>query len=185
MKAFVRSITLLCLCAVAVSAAAQSSKTYSPKAQARIIKEVRHRILMLPNFGVFDNIAFKLDGYKVVLLGQVRDATLKDDAARAIKNVEGLEGIENRIEILPVSFNDDRLRRAVFNAIYRYPALQRYGIGSNRPIRIIVNRGNVTLEGVVDSEGDKNIAGIRANGVPDVFSVKNNLQVPAKQSRNR
>ena len=185
MKPFFRSIALLCLCGVAVSSAAQSSKTYSPKAQARIIKEVRHRILMLPNFGVFDNIAFKLDGYRVVLLGQVRDATLKDDAARAIKNVEGVEGIENRIEILPASFNDDRLRRAVFNAIYRYPALQHYGIGSNRPIRIIVNRGNVTLEGVVDSQGDKNIAGIRANGVPDVFSVKNNLQVPGKQPRSK
>ena len=185
MSPLLRKTVFLCLCGIAVSLAAQSSKTYSPKAQARIIKDVRHRILMLPNFGVFDNIAFKLDGYKVVLLGQVRDATLKDDAARSIKNIEGVEGVENRIEILPASFNDDRLRRAVFIAIYRYPALQRYGIGSNRPIRIIVNRGNVTLEGVVDSQADKNIAGIRANGVPDVFSVTNNLLVPGKQPRNK
>lgn len=156
------------------------TRPISPRGQARIIREVRHQLLMLPRFGVFDNIAFKLSGYDLILLGQVTQPTLRDDAERAVKRIEGVERVDNRIEVLPVSFNDDRLRRDLFRSIYGYPALQRYGVGSNRPIHIIVNRGHATLEGVVDSEADKNIAGIRANGVPGVFSVKNNLIVPGK-----
>ncbi|HLW53999.1 MAG TPA: BON domain-containing protein [Candidatus Angelobacter sp.] len=158
-------------------------RVISPRGQARIMREVRHQILMLPEFGVFDNISFKLNGYDVTLLGQVRDATLRDDAARVIKKIEGVERVDNRIEVLPPSINDDRLRRALFRAIYGYAPLQYYGVGSNRPIRIIVNRGHAALEGVVDSQGDKNLAGIRANGVPGVFSVENNLQVPGGRGR--
>jgi osmotically-inducible protein OsmY len=161
-------------------ALAQPKPTYSPKAQARIIKEVRHQILMLPDFGTFDNIAFRLNGYDVILLGQVTRPTLRDDAARVVKKIEGVERVVNQIEVLPPSPFDDRLRRDVFIAIYRYGPLQHYGVGSNRPIRIIVNRGHVTLEGVVDHQSDKNLAGIRANGVAGVFSVQNNLVVPGK-----
>jgi hyperosmotically inducible protein len=106
--------------------------------------------------------------------------SLKSDAEKVVRKIEGVEHVENRIEVLPTSSNDDRLRRDLFIAIYRYDPLQHYGVGSNRPIRIIVNHGNVTLEGVVDHESDKNMAGIRANGVPGVFSVKNNLVVPGK-----
>src|SRR5450432_983047 len=136
------------ICTVFVfQAFAQSNKTFSPKAQARITKEVRHRILMLANFGTFDNIAFKLNGYDVTLLGQVTNTSLKSDAEREVKKIEGVELVENRIEVLPASFNDDRLRRDLFNAIYRYGPLQHYGVGSNRPIRIVVNSGHVTLEG--------------------------------------
>jgi hyperosmotically inducible protein len=162
------------------TAFSQSTKTFSPKAQARIVKEVRHQILMLPDFGVFDNIAFRLNGYDVTLVGQVSRPLLKSEAERVVKRIEGVERVDNRIEVLPVSLNDDRLRRDVFNAIYSYGPLQHYGVGSNRPIHIIVNRGHVTLEGVVDREGDKNLAGIRANGVFGVFSVQNNLVVPGK-----
>jgi len=160
--------------------AIQAPSTFSPKAQERITKEVRHQILMLPDFGTFDNIAFKLNGYDVILYGQVVQPSLKDDAAKVIKKIEGVERVENHIEVLPTSGNDDRIRRDVFIAIYRYGPLQHYGVGSNRPIRIIVNHGNVTLEGVVDREADKNMAYIRANGVPGVFSVKNNLMVTGK-----
>jgi len=170
---------LVCMVAV-VMAMAQSSKQFSPKAQARITKEVRHRILMLPEFGTFDNIAFKLNGYDVVLLGQVTRPSLKSDAEHAVKRIEGVENVDNRIEVLPVSINDDRLRRALFHAIYHYGALQHYGVGSNRPIHIIVNNGHVTLEGVVDRESDKNIASIRARFVEGVYSVENNLVVPGK-----
>src|ERR1051326_2776516 len=173
------TVMLVVLLAIRV-AVAQPKPTYSPKAQARIAQQVRHQILMLPDFGVFDNIAFKLNGYDVVLLGQVANPTLKSDAERVVKKIEGVERVDNRIEILPVSPNDDRLRRDVFVAIYRYAPLQHYGVGSNRPIHIIVNRGHVTLEGVVDRAADKNMAGIRANGVPGVFSVQNNLLVPGK-----
>jgi hyperosmotically inducible protein len=163
------------------AAFAQSDQKFSPKAQERITKEVRHRLLMLPEFGVFDNIAFKLNGYDVVLVGQVRNPTLKSDAERTISKIEGVERVENRIEVLSDSPNDDRLRRQVFIAIYRYGPLQHYGVGSNRPIHIIVNRGHVTLEGVVDHQAHKDMAGMQANSVAGVFSVENNLFVPEKK----
>jgi hyperosmotically inducible protein len=149
----------------------------SPKAEARIQKEVRHELLMLPYFGVFDNIAFKVDGYNVTLLGQVARPSLKSDAENVVKHIEGVEHVDNQIEVLPPSPMDDRLRLQLFHAIYGYPALEKYELGVQKPIRIIVKNGHITLEGVVDSEGDKNIAGLRANGVPGTFSVTNNLQV--------
>jgi hyperosmotically inducible protein len=108
---------------------------------------------------------------------------LKSDAEHAVKKIEGVEKVENRIEVLPVSPNDDRLRLQLFRAIYRYGPLQRYSLPPIKPIRIIVNRGHVLLEGVVDSEMDRNLANIRANQVPGVFSVDNNLAVPAKKSK--
>jgi len=143
----------------------------------RITKEVRHELLMLPYLGVFDNLAYKVDGYNVTLMGQVTRPTLKSDAENVVKRIEGVEHVDNQIEVLPPSPMDDRLRRQLYRAIYGYPALQKYALGVQQPIRIIVKSGKVTLEGVVDNEGDKNIANIRANGVPGIFSVTNNLQV--------
>jgi hyperosmotically inducible protein len=136
---------------------------------------------MLPYFGVFDNIAFKVDGYNVQLLGQVTRPTIKSDAENAVKHIEGVEKVDNQIEVLPPSPMDDRLRRRLFRAIYGYPALERYALGVQKPIRIIVKNGHVTLEGVVDSEADKNIAGLRANGVSGIFSVDNNLRVESSK----
>lgn len=174
-----RSLTLLvgllALCTLSVAQDAQ--REASSRAQERIIKEVRHELLMLPYFGVFDYIAFKVDGYDVTLLGQVVRPTLKSDAENAVKHIEGVEKVDNQIEVLPPSPMDDRLRLRLFRAIYGYPALQRYELGVQKPIRIIVKNGRVTLEGVVDSDGDKNLAGLRANGVSGIFSVTNNLQV--------
>src|SRR5271157_6319333 len=149
----------------------------SAKSQERIIKEVRHELLMLPYFGVFDNIAYKVDGYNVTLLGQVVRPTLKSDAENVVKRIEGVEKVDNQIEVLPPSPMDDGLRRRLFRAIYGDPALERYELGVQKPIRIIVKNGHVTLEGVVDSDGDKNLAGMRANSVSGIFSVTNNLQV--------
>jgi hyperosmotically inducible protein len=149
----------------------------SAKSQERITKEVRHELLMLPYFGVFDNIAYKVDGYNVTLLGQVVRPTLKSDAENVVKHIEGVEKVDNQIEVLPPSPMDDGLRRRLFRAIYQYPALQKYELGVQKPIRIIVKNGHVTLEGVVDNEADKNLAGLRANGVSGTFSVTNNLQV--------
>jgi hyperosmotically inducible protein len=180
MRKAVYAITLIFCTLFFFQAIAQNNKKFSPKAQERITKEVRHQILSLPDFGTFDNIAFKLNGYDVILYGQVVQPSLKDSAEKVIKKIEGVERVENHIEVLPTSGNDDRLRRDLFIAIYRYGPLQHYGVGSNRPIRIIVSHGNVMLEGVVDRESDKNMAGIRANGVPGVFSVRNNLVVPGK-----
>src|SRR5579864_2005820 len=180
MLALRRLAPVILILFIVITGMAQGNRKFSAKAQERITKEVRHQILSLPEFGTFDNIAFKLNGYDVVLFGQVVQPSLKSDAEKVVRKIEGVEHVDNRIEVLPTSSNDDRLRRDLFIAIYRYEPLQHYGVGSNRPIRIIVNHGNVTLEGVVDRESDKNMAGIRANGVPGVFSVRNNLAVPGK-----
>ncbi len=163
------------LCLVTLGAAAQDMA--SGKSQERITREVRHELLMLPYFGVFDNIAFKVDGGTVTLLGQVVRPSLKSDAENAVKHIEGVEKVDNQIEVLPTSPADDRIRLQEFRAIYGYPALEKYSLGVQKPIRIIVKNGHVTLEGVVDNDGDKNFANVRANGVPGVFSVTNNLQV--------
>jgi hyperosmotically inducible periplasmic protein len=149
----------------------------SAKSQERISREVRHELLMLPYFGVFDNIAYKVDSSTVTLLGQVTRPVLKSDAENAVKRIEGVEKVDNQIEVLPPSSMDDRLRVALFRSIYQYPPLQKYELGVQKPIRIIVKNGRVSLEGVVDSEADKNLVGLRANSVPGIFSVTNNLQV--------
>jgi hyperosmotically inducible periplasmic protein len=143
----------------------------------RLIKEVRHELVMLPYYNVFDNLEYRVDGTKVSLFGQVTQPTLKSDAENAVKKIEGVTQVVNEIEVLPLSPNDDRIRRAVYRAIYSKPQLQRYQLGSVPPIHIIVKNGNVTLEGVVANEGDKNVAGIAANGVPGAFKITNNLRV--------
>src|SRR6266404_3321547 len=173
-KLLVVVVTLISLATVSWT---QGRDQPSAKAQERITREVRHELLMLPYFTVFDNIAYKVDGYTVTLLGQVTRPTLKSDSENVVKRIEGVEHVDNQIEVLPPSPMDDRLRRQLYRAIYGYPALQKYALGVQQPIRIIVKSGKVTLEGVVDSEADKNIANIRANSVSGVFSVTNNLQV--------
>lgn len=149
----------------------------SPKAQERVIREVRHELLMLPYYGVFDNIAYRVDGGTVTLLGQVLRPSLKSDAENAIKHIEGVDRVDNQIDVLPPSSMDDRLRIALFRAIYQFPGLQKYELGVQKPIRIIVKNGHVTLEGVVDSQADKDLAGVRAKTVSGSFSVTNNLQI--------
>jgi hyperosmotically inducible protein len=143
----------------------------------KLYKEVRHQLVMLPWYSVFDNLAYQVEGDKVTLYGQVTRPTLKSDAEAAVKGVEGVASVVNNIEVLPVSPMDDQLRRAVYRAIYGDPGLSRYSVQAVPSIHIIVKNGNVTLEGVVDNETDKNIANLRASAVPNVFSVKNNLVV--------
>ena len=140
-------------------------------------KEVRHELVMLPYLGVFDNLEYRVDGRSVTLSGQVTRPTVKSDAERVVKRIEGVDSVNNRIEVLPLSAHDDRLRRSLYRAIYGYPPLQRYALPVLKPIRIIVKNGHVTLAGVVANATDKNIANIQANGVHGVFSVTNNLQV--------
>jgi hyperosmotically inducible periplasmic protein len=156
---------------------AQQAPPPSDRAVQRIQKEVRHELLMLPYLDVFDNLAYKVDGYTVTLLGQVTRPSLKSDAENVVKKIEGVEKVDNQIEVLPPSPMDDQLRRRLYRAIYGFSSLQKYSLGVQQPIRIIVKGGNVTLEGVVDNEGDKNTAGIRAKTVSGTFGVTNNLQV--------
>src|SRR6266700_1254634 len=168
-----RSFVVLCVLLASVTL----SRAQSNRGADRIVKEVRHELVMLPYYNVFDNLAYRVDGSTVTLLGQVTRPTLKSDAERVVKGIEGVDRVVNNIEVLPLSPNDDRLRLAVYRAIYGQTALQRYSLQAVPPIHIIVNNGNVTLEGVVATEADKNIANVQANGVPGVFSVKNNLKV--------
>jgi hyperosmotically inducible periplasmic protein len=162
---------------VALIASVSVAQEVSSKAVERIQKEVRHELLMLPYLTVFDNLAYEVRGYDVILHGQVTRPVLKSDAGNAVKRIEGVEKVDNQIEVLPTSPMDDQLRRRLYRAIYGYPPLQKYSLGVQQPIRIIVKNGHVTLEGVVDNEADKNTAGIRANSVSGSFSVTNNLQV--------
>ena len=143
----------------------------------KITKEVRHELVMLPYYGVFDNLAYRVDGTKVTLFGQVTKPTLKSDAERTVKRIEGVTAVDNEIEVLPLSSMDDQTRMATYRALYSKPPLQRYQMGAVPSIHIIVKNGNVTLLGEVSNEADKDIAGIAVNGVPGVFKVNNDLVV--------
>ena len=144
----------------------------------RVESEVQHELLGLPYYTVFDFLAFRVEpGGTVRLLGQVVRPTLKSDAERRLKGVPGIEKVVNDIEVLPTSPADDRIRLAVARNIYRTEALERYGFQSQPSIHIVVKNGNVTLEGVVDSDQDKTIAGLKAREIGGVFDVKNNLVV--------
>jgi hyperosmotically inducible protein len=146
-------------------------------ASEKLVKEVRHELVMLPYYGIFDDLAYRVDGTKVTLFGAVTQPTLKSDAEKAVKKIEGVSHVDNQIEVLPVSSNDDTIRRAVYRAVFSKAGMERYQMGAVAPVHILVKNGNVTLVGFVTSEGDKNIAGITANTVPGVFKVTNNLQV--------
>jgi hyperosmotically inducible periplasmic protein len=147
------------------------------KSQDRITREVRHELVMLPYYGVFDNLTYRVDGGAVTLMGQVTRPTLKSDAGNVVKAIEGVERVDNKIEVLPLSSMDDGLRVAEYRAIYGHPGLDRYAMQSVPPIHIIVDNGKVTLEGIVANQGDKDLAGVRANTVGGVFSVTNNLRL--------
>jgi hyperosmotically inducible protein len=159
------------------SGAAAQGATGPQRMQDRISREVFHELVTLPQLTIFDNLQYKVDGNKVTLTGQVRNAILKDSAEKSVKHIEGVDSVNNQIEILPASGNDDRIRREVARALFNDERLFRYSMGSVPPIHIIVKNGHVTLEGVVNSQADKDAANLRANGVPGVFSVENHLQV--------
>ena len=157
--------------------AQQANETLSPESQDRLVREVRHELIMLPYYNVFDNLSFRIEGRTVILDGQVVQPVVRSDAENSVKHIEGVEKVINNIEVLPPSSMDDRIRRAVYRSIYSYGPLFKYSNMAVPPIHIIVRNGRVTLEGVVDSESDKNFAGIRANQVPGTFQVTNNLRV--------
>ncbi len=178
----------LCLRAVTVAALfaatpgfSQEGKDRAPqpggRSDGRVVREVRHELVMLPYYGVFDNLAYRVDGGTVTLLGQVTRPTLKSDAGNVVKRIEGVDKVDNQIVVLPLSSMDDQSRLALYRAIYGHPGLDRYALQAVPPIHIIVDHGKVTLEGVVATQGDKDLANIRANEVSGVFSVVNNLHV--------
>jgi hyperosmotically inducible periplasmic protein len=148
-----------------------------PATPRTLDQAVRHELLMLPYYNVFDNLEFQVNGDTVVLSGQVTDPVLKTDAGAVVRNIPGVKAVTNEIEVLPLSGMDNQIRRSELRAIYRNTVLSRYALGAVPSIHIIVKNGHVTLDGVVASAMDRNIAGIQANTVPFVFSVTNNLVV--------
>ncbi len=178
MRNRLRQCSLVLLAALILAPMATwAQRPTSGRGRDRLERAVRHELVMLPYYGVFDNLAFRVDGYKVTLLGQVTRPTLKSDAENVVKKIEGVEKVVNRIEVLPLSPFDDRIRRATYRAIYSHSVLQRYGLQPVPPIHIIVRNGHVALEGVVANEMDRNVANLQANGVSGVFSVTNHLRV--------
>lgn len=179
--------------------ASSTGKTQSPESAARMAQAIRKEILMLPQYGLFDDVRFSIKDYAVTLLGSASRPVLKSGAENVVKKIEGVESVINQIEVLPPGNNDDGIRTRAYIAIYGHPTLSRYNpnrgtplmpsisrsafgltndppIG-HHPIHIIVKNGNITLTGVVDNEGDRAIAGIQANSVPGAFSVSNDLQI--------
>jgi hyperosmotically inducible protein len=142
-----------------------------------LMREVRHQLLLLPYYSVFDNLEYGVNGTTVVLKGQVTQPFIKSDAEKAVKGIEGVTNIQNQIEVLPLSTMDDQTRHAEYRSIYGFASLQKYGEGALAGIHIIVKNGHVTLVGQVISQADKDAAGLRANTVPNVFSVTNDLMV--------
>jgi osmotically-inducible protein OsmY len=196
LQTFALAIFFSGACAAAQEAAPKQDMP-TEQAMLRMARAIQKGILTLPNYGVFDWVTFSFNGYNVILKGQASRPTLKDSAERVVKDVEGVAAVENRIEVLPLSPNDDRIRAAVYARIYGSPQLSRYnpnrgtpiylsparianGITNDppigyHPIHIIVKNGNVTLEGVVLNEGDRSIANLLANQTPGVFTVENEL----------
>jgi osmotically-inducible protein OsmY len=171
---------LFSMAALAIPAAQDNPPTGAgnQKNIDRIYKEVRHELVTLPFYGVFDNLSYKVDpDGTVTLYGQVTRPTLKSDAENVVKRIEGVTRVVNNIEVLPTSINDDQIRRAVYRAIFGNEVLSQYQMRAVPPIHIIVKNGHVSIEGVVARQMDKQIAGMQANGVPGVFSVTNNLVV--------
>jgi len=182
-----RELVLVALAGALIVPAAFAGKKHNDAfvpgeaTETGIAKEVRHRLLMLPYYGVFDDLAFNVEGDTVTLMGAVARPILKSDAENTVKKIEGVARVVNEIKVLPLSPMDDQIRRAEYRAIYGDPQLgTRYGYSALPSIHIIVENGRVTLEGVVSNELDRNLINIRANGVPNVFSVTNNLRVEGK-----
>lgn len=173
---------LLTALALAVPLVARVSDGGNSKAaRTDLAEEVRHQLVMLPYFSVFDDLEFNIKNHgTIVLTGAVTRPTLKSDAEHVVRRMEGISRVVDDIEVLPLSRYDDRIRIAEYRAIFSNDQLDRYALQAVPSIHIIVKNGNVTLVGAVAREADKNVAGIVANTVPGVFSVNNKLAVDKK-----
>ena len=147
------------------------------RSEVQLAKEVRHQLVMLPYLTLFDNLEYKVEGSTVTLSGYVVNPSLKPDAGRVVKNIEGVTKVNNEIKVLPPSSMDAQIRRQEYRSIYGYAGLWKYAMGALPPVHIVVDNGHVMLFGIVDSQADKNLIGLRAKTVPNVFSVQNDLQV--------
>ncbi len=180
-RGFLAVAAILAMVFAGAATAFAAAKSQAPKEPARyeawLKNQVRHDLVMLPYLTLFDNLEYKVQGTTVTLMGQVVNPSLKPDAGRVVKNIEGVTQVNNEIKVLPPSSMDWQIRRAEYRAIYGFAGLWKYAMGALPPVHIVVDNGHVTLYGVVDSESDKNLINLRAKTVPNVFSVTNNLQV--------
>lgn len=176
-KFWFRSVPAWVGLCVALALGARADEVSTDVTREQLNRAVYHQLVMLPQLTVFDDLSFKVDDGTVTLTGDVRNAVLKDEALSVVKHIAGVKQVDNEIQILPASFNDDRIRRAMVRSIFHDEQLFRYSMGAVPSIHIIVKNGNVELRGLVANQSDKNVAGIRANSVPGVFSVQNELQV--------
>jgi hyperosmotically inducible protein len=161
-----------------------AAKVAEPQSvSAHIIREARHELATLPYYGVFDWLEFEVKpDNTIVLRGQVVRPTTKSDAEGRVRKIDGVSQVVNEIEVLPLSPQDDRLRLALYRAIYNWNSpLFRYATQAVPPIHIIVSRGRATLKGVVATKADATLAYMRARGVPGLFEVKNELQVESER----
>jgi osmotically-inducible protein OsmY len=181
MKSFLILATVI-ICGFLTETLAQTD-TNSKIPTREIEQKVMKKLLRLPHYGVFDLITFKVDGDTVILSGKVAEARNKKDAENAIEDVKGVESVKNNIEILPLSSFDNSIRVRLFRTFVRQGGIFRYVQGTNPLVRLIVEGGNVTLEGYVTNLGDYNLMNILANSVTNVFSVKNNLVIAKEQIR--
>jgi hyperosmotically inducible protein len=190
-RVFMKQLALLPIlaalsCDISIAEKAKASKHQDPYLNgstndSQMVKEIRHQLVMLPYYGVFDDLGFTVNGETVTLTGEVTKPTLKSDAENALKHLEGVSSVVNNIQVLPLSPNDDQIRRATYRTIFGDPSLStRYGFQAVPSIHIIVKNGAIRLEGVVANQSDKNLAGLRANSVPGAFSVENDLQVEGR-----
>jgi len=174
----IQLVTMITALAIAtLSATSALAATPSTPTQGRVAKQVRHELVTLPYYGVFDNLAFKVEGSSVTLYGQVVHATTRSDAQARVSRIAGVTRVVNNIEVLPLSSLDNSIRARTYRAIVRTAGLNRYMMGVNPSLHIVVSRGRVTLEGVVSTNADRQLAFMAANGVSGVFSVKNNLRL--------
>ena len=176
----IRFAAFAILCALVVSAASVGASPLAESVQGlerqQVSKRVRKELVTLPHYGVFDNLAYEIEGRTVTLHGQVVRPSTRTDAARRVAKIKGVEQVVNKIEVLPLSGFDDRIRQEAYRSIFNTSSLYRYALGSNPSIHIVVNRGHLTLEGVVGTRGDKQLAEFAARNVFGVFSVTNNLR---------
>jgi hyperosmotically inducible protein len=169
---------------LSASAAVASPTTEQSLEQTQLAKKVRKELVTLPWYGVFDNLAYEIDGSTVKLYGQVVQPSTRRDAERRISKIKGVERVLNNIEVLPLSSFDDDIRARTYRALLGWNSpLFRYGRGVNPSVHIIVSGGHVTLEGVVSNEGDRRFAYALVNGVSGVFSVTNNLRAESERAR--
>jgi len=148
---------------------------------SRIAREVRHVLTMLPNYNLFDYLEFEISGNDTVtLLGQVTRPSLKSDAESAVRSLDGVGRLVNKIEVLPLSPKDEKIRVIAYQAIYYRPGLDAYAFRTIQPIHIIVKKGSITLAGVVATQMDKDLAETAAREVPGTLGVTNNLRVEGK-----